>query len=100
MKRKLGIIILAMLLCAVLAFTLVACGNKNGGNSGGSGDNTTGNSGSSSSGGLEGVTDQQIAAVEADLQTYLNTWVSMHATEGSEDQKGVLKNDLTAAKNS
>ena len=99
MKRKLGIIILAILLCAVLAFTLVACGNKNGGNSGGSGDNTTDNSGSSS-GSLEGVTDQQIAAVEADLQTYLNTWVSMHATEGSEDQKGLLKNDLTAAKNS
>ena len=90
--------------CAILnvgktAITYPQVTSSDSGSSNESGNNITDNSGSSS-GGLEGVTDQQIAAVEAALQTYLNTWVSMHATEGSEDQKSLLKNDLTAAKNS
>ena len=90
MKRKLGIIILAVLLCAVLIFTMVAC-KKNGG------EETPSDPGSAT---LEGVDNTQIAKVEADLQAYLNTWVETHATETAEDQKNLLRTELNAAKNS
>ncbi|MBO4472400.1 MAG: hypothetical protein J5765_01190 [Clostridia bacterium] len=90
MKRKLGIIILAMLLCAVLAFTLVACGNKN------NDPQTPADPGSS--GGLVGVSDKAIADVETNLQAYLDNWVLAHATEASENQRGALTTDLNNSK--
>ena len=89
MKKRLGIIILAILLCVVLVFTFAACKKKNNGNEGG--DDTTTTS-------LAGVTADQVTSMEAKLQSYLNTWVTAHATEGAEDQKSLLLTDLNTQK--
>ena len=99
MKKKLGII-LAILLCVVLALTFVACGKTgetggNGGNHGGNGGN---NGGGKSGAGLSGVTDAQVAEMDASISAYLDSWLLANAQEEVNDQSAVLDAALNKIK--
>jgi len=72
MKKKFGIII-AMLLCVVLALTFVACGNKDDGTS------------------LKDVDAESIAEVDADISADIDRWLYNNASDVSTDLKTDLK---------
>ena len=107
MKKKIGII-LAILLCVVLIFTFVACGNKDttdgdgttdqGGN--GSGGNGSGGNGSGGNGGSTTakliVTDDNKTAVQAKIEAYIDSWLKINAQEEGNitNQQKSLKTDL------
>ena len=81
MKKKLGIVI-ALLLCVVLIFTLVACKKKT----------TT----EEPSTGIAGVTTEQVAQMEASINSYLDEWITNNAQEEITNQRKLLEADLKA----
>ena len=85
MKKKLGII-LAILLCTVLIFTLVACGDKSGGEQAGEGE-AAGDS-------LEGVSAEAKASVESNIETFIDKWLSNHGEMEITDQSAALRKAL------
>ena len=100
MKKKLGII-LAILLCAMLIFTFVACNNKTdeGGttNNGGSGSGGSSSGSGGDGGSLSGVSDEDIQAMYADIQKFLDDWAKTNAMETYRDLSKELNNDLNAS---
>lgn len=105
MKKKIGIII-AILLCVVLVFTFVACGNKDAtddgtgdGGSNGSGSSSGSSSGSGGSGSSSDkltVDASNQAAVKDKIEAYIDSWLKINAQEEHmvSDQKKSLKTDL------
>ena len=82
MKKKFGII-LAILLCVVLVFTFVACGNK---------DSNTNNPEPDPAGKTDdsGITATQKSEMEASISAYLDKWLLANAQDEVKDQQDLL----------
>lgn len=97
MKKKLGIL-LAILLCAALLFTFVACGPKTDKNSNTEKNNTETEAGKTQGqGSISGVQASEVTAMETAIAAFLDSWLSANAQESVVDMTSQLSADLKAS---